>query len=274
VRIAPRRVALLGIASLLVLGPTASPALAKKRQPQAPPAPEEVYRQAMQKIAKKRYFGARTMLQELMPRIPPEDRDLLPRVQLAIADSYYRDRGILNYGEALNGYRNFLTYYPQHEEAARAQFMVGMCLFQQALSPDRDQATTRKAIREFERLQELFPASPYVERARQKIVECNDRLAEHERVVGWFYQRRRGYLAAIDRYRLILSEYPRYSKTDRVLFDLGRCLLAVGNRPDAEDAFARLQQSDPKSALAAKARQLLTQFDREQADKVGKDRKG
>jgi outer membrane protein assembly factor BamD len=272
---APRRAALFfATLSLLATGPACAPTAAKKRPPQVPAPPEEVYRQAMQRIAKKRYFSARMLLQELMPRIPPEDRDLLPRVQLAIADSYYRDRGFLNYGEAVNGYRNFLTYYPQHEEAARAQFMVGMCLFQQALSPDRDQATTRKAIREFEKLQELFPASPYVERARQKIVECHDRLAEHERVVGWFYQRRRGYLAAIDRYRRILSEYPRYSKTDRVLFDLGRCLLAIGNRPDAEDAFARLQQSDPKGALAAKARQLLTQFDREQAEKVGKDRKG
>lgn len=253
---------------------TAAPPGAKKRKDVPLATPEEVYRQALQKVAKKRYFTARTMLQELLPRIPPEDRDLLPRVQLAIADAFFQDRGFLNYGEALNGYRNFLTYHPQHEEAARAQFMVGMCLFQQALSPDRDQATTRKAIDEFRRLEAQFPGSPLVEQARRKIVECHDRLADHERLVGRFYQRRRAYLAAVARYRKVLEDYPDYSQSDLVLLDLGRCLLAIGNRPDAEDALARLQQSRPDGKLAKEARRILKEYDREQAGKVGKDRKG
>jgi outer membrane protein assembly factor BamD len=263
------------LAALVLAVACATPGAPKaKGKNVPPPPPEEIFRQAQAKIAKKRYYAARTMLQELLPRIPPEDRDLLPRVQLAIADSFFKDRGFLNYGEALNGYRNFLTYYPQHEEADRAQFMVGMCLFQQALSPDRDQATTRKAIEEFRRLEEQFPNSAYVPQARQKVVECHDRLAEHERLVGWFYQRRRAYAAAIDRYRKVLEEFPRYTGTDRVLFDLGRSLLAIGNRPDAEDAFARLEAAGPDGKLIGEARKLLKEYDREQAEKVGKDRKG
>ena len=252
----------------------ALPACASKgaRKREAPP-PEQIYRTALQKMEKKKYYAARTLLQSALPRIPPEDRDLLPKVQLAIADAFYKDGGLLNYGEALNGYRNFLTYFPDHLEADRAQFMVGMSLFQQALSPDRDQALTLNAIAEFKKVTADHPGSPYVEQSQERIRRCQDRLAEHERLIGWFYQRRKAWLAAIDRYRDILEKYPSYGRTDRVLFDLGQCLLAIGRRPEAEEAFTRLQQGNPDGPLASKAKDLLAEYDRSQG-KERKDPKG
>jgi outer membrane protein assembly factor BamD len=264
------------VALLLLAGLQAGTAgCAARRKAKAPAAPpDQVFRMALEKIEKKRYYAARAMLQELLPRIPPDDRDLLPKVQLAIADAYFKDRGYLNYSEALNGYRTFLTYYPQHEEADRAQFMVGLSLFQQALSPDRDQALTLKAIEEFQKVETGYPASPYVLEARRKVAECHDRLAEHERLVGWFYQKRKAWLAAIDRYRTILERYPGFSRTDRVLFDLGRCLLAVGNRTEAEEVFARLGQEESAGPLVSKAKELLAEWDREHPKEPRKDQNG
>jgi len=195
-------------------------------------------------------------------------------LSLGIAEAFYKDGGQLNYGEALNGYRTFLTYYPNHEEAARAQYMVGMSLFQQALSPDRDQSLTQQAIQEFDKVSAAYPTSPYVEQSREKIVECNDRLAEHERFVGRFYQKRRKYNAAIDRYRVILDRYPQYQRTGQVLLDIGTCLLAVGNRPEAEEFFGRLFQDDPKGDLSARAKALLSDYDRSQQREARKERKG
>jgi len=275
IRAVPRRVqpAVLGAALLLaLLGGTACAAKRKSQRPALPP--QQVYEMAQQKIARKHYFTARTMLQELLPRIPPDDRELLPKVQLAIADALFKDGGQLNYGEALNSYRTFLTYYPNHDEAARAQFMVGMSLFQQALSPDRDQSLTQQAIQEFEKVPAAYPASPFVEQARKKIVDCHDRLADHERLVGRFYQKRKRYNAAIDRYREILDRYPQYSRTTQVLFDIGTCLLAVGNRPEAEEFFAKLFQDQPDGKLASRAKELLSEYDRTQQKEARKERKG
>src|SRR6185436_7652380 len=100
------------------------------------------------------------------------------------------------------------------------QYMVGMSLFQQALSPDRDQALTNQAIGEFKKVETIYPTSTSIPEANRKIVECHDRLAEHERLVGHFYQKRKRYNAAIDRYRSILDKYPQYTKADLVLLDL------------------------------------------------------
>lgn len=245
-----------------------APACARHKKEKQTLPPQQVYEMAMQKIAHKRYYTARALLQELLPRVPPDDRELLPKIQLAIADAFFKDGGQLNYGEALNSYRTFLTYYPNHEEAARVQYMVGMSLFQQALSPDRDQALTLQAIEEFRKIETLYPASPYVEESKKRIVQCHDRLAEHERVVARFYQKRKRYNAAIDRYRTILDKYPQYSRTNQVLFDIGACLLAVGNRPEAEEFFTRLFQEQPEGKLNAGAKRLLSDFDREQKKKT------
>jgi len=271
----PRRVPSAVLTAALMLALLAGTACAAKRKSQRPTLPpQQVYDMAQQKLARKHYFTARTMLQELLPRVPPDDRELLPKIQLAIADSFFKDGGQLNYGEALNGYRTFLTYYPNHEEAARAQFMVGMSLFQQALSPDRDQSLTQQAIQEFEKVPAAYPASPFVAQAKNKIVACHDRLAEHERVVGRFYQKRKRYNAAIDRYREILDRYPQYSRTPQVLFDIGTCLLAVGNRPEAEEFFTRLSQDQPDGKLASRAKELLSEYDRTQQKEARKERKG
>ncbi len=259
---------------LAMLVPVASGCAAKhkKKEPLLPP--QQIYDMAMQKIARKRYYTARTMLQEAVPRIPPDDRELLPKIQLAIADAFFKDGGQLNFSEALNQYRTFLTYYPSHESADRAQFMVGLSLFEQALSPDRDQALTRQAIQEFQKVESVYPASPYVAQEKKKIVECYDRLAEHERLVGRFYQKRKKYNAAIDRYRAVLDQYPQYTQTSQVLFDIGKCLLRVGNRPEAEEFFTRLFQDHPGSPLADKAKDLLAHFDRDQQKENRKEPKG
>jgi outer membrane protein assembly factor BamD len=265
-------VLVLSLAVLALLSPgCASGRKSKKAEPLQPPI--QVYEMAMAKMEKKRYYAARTLLQGLLPRVPPDDRDLLPKIQLAIADSFFKERGQLNYGEALNSYRTFLTYYPNHEAADRAQFMVGMSLFQQALSPDRDQALTYQAIGEFKKVEAVYPTSPFIAQASQKIVECHDRLAEHERLVGRFYQKRKRYNAAIDRYRTILDKYPHYSKSDLVLFELGSCLLQVGNRPEAEEFFTRLFQDKPAGKPTEKARKLLAEFDKEQQKLTRKGRK-
>lgn len=219
--------------------------------------PEVIYERALLKIEKKKYYSARNMLQEILPRIAPDDRDLLPKVQLAIADAYFKDRGFLNYGEALNGYRNFLTYFPDHPQADHAQFMVAMSLFEQVLAPDRDQSLTLQAIDEFRKVEAVFPDSPYVEQARRKIEECYDLLAEHERVIGRFYQRRKAWGAAIDRYRTILVQYPRFSNTPRVLFDLGVCLLRTGKWTEAQAFFDRLAREAPEEDLVKDAKELL-----------------
>jgi outer membrane protein assembly factor BamD len=223
--------------------------------------PEEAYQLALDKIAHKRYYSARSILQELLPRIPPEDRELLPKVQLAIADAFFMDGGVVNYGEALNSYRNFLTYFPQHERADYVQYMVGMSMFKQVLAPDRDQSMTVKAIDELRKVETLHPQSQYAAMARQAIDQGNNRLAEKERIVGRFYQKRRSWPAAVDRYRAVLDRYPRYDKMNQLLLDMSACLLRMNRRDEAQEYIDRLARDDA-GKLSRQAQKLLEDYER------------
>jgi len=199
-----------------------------------------------------------------MPRIPPEDRDLLPKVQLTLADAFYLDGGLLNYGEALNAYRSFLTFFPSHPRADYAQFMVGMSQFEQVLAPDRDQTLTKKALIELNKVEALFPFSDYVLEARKVMQACRDQLAEHERVVGMFYQRRKAWEAAIDRYRKLMAAFPQASNMNQVLLDLATCLLKIDQRTEAADLLDRLNREDPDGKLAKRGKERLRRYDVEQ----------
>ncbi|HUD73143.1 MAG TPA: outer membrane protein assembly factor BamD [Dongiaceae bacterium] len=254
----------LAMAALLAIAlGGAAPAFAKSKKPKPSTIPpEEVYAEAIGKITKKRYFAARAMLQELLPRIPPEDRDLLPRVQLAIADAFFKDGGLTNYGESLNAYRNFLTYFPQHPQAAYAQLMVGQSLYRQVTAPDRDQTTTIKAIDELRKVQTGWPGTPEAQEAQAVTELCNNRLAEKERLVGAFYQKRKVWLAALDRYQKVTENYPRYPGMSRLLLDLGKVYLAINQREQAQDAFTRLAARDGSKKLSNEAETALKAYDR------------
>jgi outer membrane protein assembly factor BamD len=218
---------------------------------------EQVYKQALEKMGKKRYFAARSLLQSLLTRIPQDDRTLLPLVQIRLGDAFYLDGGILNLGEALGSYRNFLTYYPQREEAAYAQYQVGMCYFGQVLAPDRDQDLTFKAIAEFEKVERLYPDSPYVEQAGKRILECRQRLAAHEFGIGRYYYKRKRYLAAADRFRVILDLYPHFSRTEEVIYLLGCSLFATSNPDEGRLYFDKLFQEFPDGKFTRPAKALL-----------------
>ena len=243
-------------------GPLRAAEAAKPSRKASELPPREAYEMALAKIEKKRYYAARTMLQEILPRIPPEDRELLPQVQLTMADAFYKDGGIANYSEALNSYRNFLTYFPQHEQAIYAQYMVGMSMYRQVLAPDRDQTMTLKAIDELRKVETLHPDSPYAGEARKTIEACHNRLAEKERLVGRFYQRRKSYGAAVDRYQQVVDSYPRYDGTNRVLLDLGACLLNLNRGDEAREYFDRLKRDDPDGAMSRRADDLLEEYAR------------
>jgi len=254
----------MGLVAALALITTIGCASTYKKGSLEPPS--VIYQDAIRLMAKGKYYKVRASLQEVMPRIPPDDRDLLPKVQLTLGDAFYLDGGLLNYGEALNAYRSFLTFFPTHPKADYAQYMVGMSLFEQVLAADRDQTMTKRAMVELHKVEALFPFSDYVLESRRAIQLCRDRLAEHERVVGWFYQRRKAWEAAIDRYRKLMAAFPQAANMNQVLLDLATCLLKIDERTEAADLLDRLSREDVDGKLAKKGNKRLKKYDRKQAD--------
>jgi outer membrane protein assembly factor BamD len=166
---------------------------------------------------------------------------------LLAADTFYQEGGNANFIQAEAKYRDFLNRFPTSSQAAYVQFQIANSLAKRMEKPDRDQTVTRKAVDAYEELVRLYPTSEYAAQASEqaKVVRAN--LAEHEFVVGRFYQRFGIPRAATQRFEFLLSEFPEYPEKDKVFFNLGLAYNTMGQPDDARKAFDRLRADYPQS---------------------------
>jgi outer membrane assembly lipoprotein YfiO len=210
-------------------------------------------------VAKKEWDPARQYFRRLIDAFPQSEHQAEARI--ALADSYFEEGGIGNYVLAVSSYREFLTLYPQHPKSDYAQFRCAESYFKQKNTPDRDQTATDQALEEYQRLLDVYPQSPLVEPAREKIRECRQILARADFQVGYFYQKtRKSWRSAIGRYETIVSEYPDFERFDEVLFRLAQCLAYSGRYAEARPPIGRLQSEFPQSPFVEQAKKLEATF--------------
>jgi len=171
---------------------------------------------------------------------------------LLAADSLYLDGGTANFIKAEAKYRDFQNRFPTSERADYVQLQIANCLIEQVLKPDRDQSATRKAWIAYDDLLRVYPASEFTPQAQQGIVGLQQRLADHEYIIGQYNYKRRLYGAAESRFSTMLEEYPGYLEQDKVLYMLGRSQMKQKHVGDAEETFFRLEKEYPESPFTRK----------------------
>ena len=209
----------------------------------------EALDQGKQLMEQEKYFRAQQYLTHAF-EVEPNSRSGREALLLA-GDSLYLHGGSENFIRCEAKYRDFLNRFPTSDRADYAQFRVAECLARRVEKPDRDQTVTRKALESFEELLRLYPTSPYVNEARQRILEVTDLLAAHELAVGHFHLRYgRGSLChgAIQRLETVRDEYPDFTYSDTALFYLGMAYTQCRRTEDADAAFEELRRKFPESA--------------------------
>jgi outer membrane protein assembly factor BamD len=221
---------------------------------------EEIWEAGQKAVAKHDLEAARQYFKRIVDGFPQSEHG--PEARVAIADSYFNQGGGANYILAISAYRDFVTLFPQHPKSDYAQFQIAEGYFQQKNTPDRDPTPVTHALEEYNRLLDLYPSSPYVEKARPRIAACRQNLARGSFMVGYFYQKtRRVYRAAIARYEDVIKDYPDYDGSDEVLYRLSECLVASGRAPEALPHLQRLRETYPTSRWAAEAAKLVAQIE-------------
>jgi len=120
--------------------------------------------------------------------------------------------------EALTTLDRFIRTYPTHPNVDYAWYLKGLVHYDEAMGMlrrlfpgqvvDRDQESARRAFLDFQELIQRFPQSRYVADARQRMVFLRNVLAEYEITVGEYYFRRKAYIAAVNRARYVIENYP------------------------------------------------------------------
>lgn len=182
---------------------------------------KELYDKAMVAMKKGRYDVARLDLQTMLNTYPESEYRM--RAKLAVGDTWYKEGGSAALTQAEAEYEDFITFFPDAPEAAEAKMKVADIYYQQMEKPDRDPVNAEQAEREYREMINMFPDSSLVPRAKQKLRDVQEVLGEREAQIGFYYQSRDNYSAAIARLQTVADTYPLYSKSDQVWIALGDC---------------------------------------------------
>jgi outer membrane protein assembly factor BamD len=162
-----------------------------------------------------------------------------------------------NYQEAINAGRRYVQLYPTSDDAAYAQYIVGLSYWRQIRDVTQDQAESRRTIEAMQELVQRWPDSEYVEDAEEKIRYARDQLAGKEMQVGRYYLERREYIAAARRFRNVVEGYSNTRHVEEALARLTETYFAMGLQSEAQTAAAVLGHNFPDSRWYADSYRLL-----------------
>ncbi len=151
----------------------------------------------------------------------------------------------------------YLTLYPGTPDAAYAQYLIGQSYFNQIPDVTRDQLKTQRALAAMQEVVQRYPESEYADDAQKKILITRDQLAGKEMQIGRYYLERREYLAAINRFKTVTTEYQDTRLVEEALERLVEANLAMGLVGEAQTAASVLGHNFPDSRWYKDAYNLL-----------------
>lgn len=207
--------------------------------------PDKVlFDRSMDAMKHNRFDVARMTLQTLINTYP--DSEFIARAKLAVADSWYAEGGTTALQQAEIEYKDFKTFFPNMPEAAEAQLKVADIHYQEMEKADRDYTNAKRAEEEYRELIQEYPDSKLLPKARQRLREVQEVLAQREFNIGRFYYLRMAYPAAIARLKTLADRYPLYSGADEALYLLGLTY----------EAEIEMVRKNPRSNEVAKTRMI------------------
>ncbi len=189
---------ILSIITLITLGACASDELKRSKNP------EVVFNEGVRLLEKEKdYLIATEFFNEVRRRFPQSRFATLSELKQADLE-YSQD----NFTEAAALYGVFVKLYPTHPQADYALYHEAESFFRD--SPEktaRDQSSAAQALIRAKRLLERYPQSKHVAGAREIVQKSRLKLAQKEAYVAEFYENRKSWPAAIERWNIVINDY-------------------------------------------------------------------
>ena len=247
-----RRVRLLAL--LVVAVPLGACSLFNKDESLPPDLPaDKLYNEGVFLLNRKAdYKDAAKKFEEVERQHPYSDWARKSLIMTAYAKYEARE-----YDDAISAARRYVTLHPGSPDAAYAQYLIGSSYYDQIPDITRDQARTEKAIAALEEVSRKYPDTEYAASAKNKIEVARDQLAGKEMMVGRYYQRRKDFAGAINRFKLVVTQYQTTRHVEEALLRLAESYMALGVVTEAQTAAAVLGHNFPDSRWYADAYQLV-----------------
>ena len=170
--------------------------------------------------------------------------DYAPRAALMAAYSYYSQD---YYGDAIAELDRFIRVYPNHPRNDYAEYLLGLCFYEQIVDEKKDLQSITDAKITFQNLIKKYPKTDFAIDANYKLDLINDILAAKEIYIGRYYMEKKKWIPAINRFRSIIDQYDTTIYVEEALYRLVEIYYIIGLEDEAK-RYANLLGYNYKSS--------------------------
>ncbi|MGE5505208.1 MAG: outer membrane protein assembly factor BamD [Actinomycetota bacterium] len=203
---------------------------------------EDLYNEAMDLLDKNEYYRGAKAFEEVERQHPYSV--WATKAQLMNAYALYERN---KYDEAIISLDRFIQLHPGHKDVAYAYYLKGLCFYEQITDVGRDQKVTEQALKNLQEVVDRFPSSPYARDAKLKVDLTRDHLAGKEMNIGRWYQRQQQYLAAVNRFKVVVDQFQTTTHVPEALHRMVEVYMALGLTDEAKRTAAVLGHNFPGS---------------------------
>ena len=154
-----------------------------------------------------------------------------PKSALMAAYSYYSQN---YYGDAIAELIRFLRVYPNHKDIAYAEYLLGLCYYEQIVDEKKDLQSIVNAKKTFRNLISKYPESEFATDATFKIDLINEVLAGKEMFIGRYYFDKKKWISAINRFRIVVDNYETTIYVEEAIHRLVEIYYILGIETEAK----------------------------------------
>ena len=217
---------------------------------------QRIYAEAQQKTRTGDYEVALNYLGKIESRYP--HGRYATQAQLDTAYIYYKQAEPVLCISAAN---RFIKLHPNHPNIDYAYYIKGLATFnergvvekvtKQQIS-DRDPQSLRASFDALKELITRYPNSRYTKDATQRMVYLVNALAEHELHVARYYMKRKAFVAALNRSKYVLQNYPQSTSVEEALIISISAYDALDMADLKQDTLRVLESNYPNSRMLGK----------------------
>ncbi|MEM8934782.1 MAG: outer membrane protein assembly factor BamD [Pseudomonadota bacterium] len=216
---------------------------------------ELLYAEAAESLERRRFDTAIALFEEVERQHPYSA--WARRAMLMKAFAHYEGN---DYEDALTSLDQFIALHPGNKDAPYAYYLKAMCYYERIRDVGRDQDFTEKAVAALTDVVRRYPDTEYARDARLKLDLTFDHLAGKEMYVGRFYLKENKHIAAINRFKTVLTRYQTTSHAAEALHRMVEAYLEIGVIPEARAAAAVLGHNYPGSRWYEDTYRLFEDF--------------
>ena len=195
-----------------------------------------------------------------------------PKSALMASYSFYLQN---YYSEALSNLERYMKTYPKDKNIVYAHYLIGICYYEMIEDEKRDIDPLLKAKNKFEIVINNYPNTDFALDAKFKLDLIKDILASKEMYLGRHYQKKNKWIAAINRYKIVIDDYDETIFVEEALHRLVEINYKIGLTEESKKYAKILGYNYMSSEWYKKSYKVFNKkYVEPKPNKIGKNKKG